>query len=224
METKATFPALKCLSAAYYPMCSLDQCKGMGTLFLSHVHYRSSEEEAGTSSGTTLCIPLALSVPKVHVIIIVCAFRERSTCIWCLKKSLKLWLSLETFIFFCVLGAFFSELGGKKRGGGHVKIDSDFEESGSKTFSKGKCEFPHVPRVLRHALQRKNVRSFFMMWWILWCTWARISACLFFLKLLIHRSNWLIWLGLVREVSSRHIFLPTTWGRLKTMSSLFLTM
>lgn len=135
METKATFPALKCLSAAYYPMCSLDQCKGMGTLFLSHVHYRSCDEEAGTSSGTTLCIPLALSVSKVHVIITVCACRE-DLC------ASDVWKSPWSCGYF---GAFIqSWRGGEVR---RVKIISDFEENGSKTFSKEKCEFPNVPSI-----------------------------------------------------------------------------
>lgn len=104
-QKQSSLPSKKCLSAAYYLTCSLDQHKGMGTLFLSHALYRSCEEEAGSSSSTNLGIPLAPSVPKVLVIVTVCVCGERSLCIRCPKKapevvcgySLKPW----TFLWVC---------------------------------------------------------------------------------------------------------------------------
>lgn len=85
---KSSHPALdKCLSAACCLTCSLVQHGGMGTLFLSHVLYRSCEAEAAISSSTNLGIALAPSVPKVPFIVALCVCGERSVCIRCPKKA-----------------------------------------------------------------------------------------------------------------------------------------
>lgn len=115
---KSSHTALKeCLSAAYYLTCSLVQNEGMGTLFLSHVLYRSCEVEAAISSSTNLCIPLAPSVSKVPFIITLCVV-EKDLCASDIpKKPLNLFAAiLKAMNIFLGFGwGIFSELGGGKK-------------------------------------------------------------------------------------------------------------